>query len=225
VAGPSDAPDYLVGDLVIVNRAAYGLPIPYTHRDLLRWGAPRAGEVVLMRVPGREIIAFKVVTAVAGDTIEVRDGRVWRNGAPFAYEALDPTAFAWLPPENRLGPRLALESGPGGKHTVSLGPEAAESAGFGPVKVPEGHLFVLGLNRDHSLDSRHFGPVPQARVLGSVAANLSAAWRRVRGVPRTGRTARLRRSGRGSLSRRRPSLPRAEARPAGQFGTTRVSVL
>jgi signal peptidase I len=80
---------------------------------------------------------IKRVVAVAGDAVEVREGRLWRNGAPVAPEWSD----------------------------------QAMAYGFGPLTVPPGHLLVLGDNRNASLDSHLWGPLPEQEVIGT------AVWR------------------------------------------------
>ncbi len=81
VAGDSDAPRYRTGDLVFVNQAAYGLPNPFSGRTLIAWGVPSIGDEVVFEVPDREAIAFKRVVGRGGDTVEIRRGRLYRNGA------------------------------------------------------------------------------------------------------------------------------------------------
>jgi signal peptidase I len=106
---------------------------------------PGVGSIVVFHPPEALLEAgydgqaalIKRVVAVGGDQVEVRDGRLWRNG-----EAVDPD---W-----------------------SCGPMAYSLA---PLRVPPGHLLVLGDNRNASLDSHLWGPLPDSRVIGT------AVWR------------------------------------------------
>ncbi len=87
------------------------------------------------------------VVAVAGDSIEIRDNVVILNGEPLE--------------EPYILPYLPAAPGNGGE-------EAPVGGSYGPETVPEGHLFVLGDNRNYSIDSRILGPIPAARVAGKV---------------------------------------------------------
>jgi signal peptidase I len=177
VSGISDAPMFLHGDLILVNHAAYGLPVPFTQSHLFRWSEPQLGEYVFFRAPDREAYLFKCVLGVAGDRVEVRGGRVWRNGRPLEYVPLDEAIFSWIPRRNRLGGSIVREEDADWSHAVHLLDPEIGFESFGPITVPAGHVFLLGSNRPHSKDSRHFGPVPLSVISGRVLTNI-AGWRR-----------------------------------------------
>jgi signal peptidase I len=175
VAGPSDAPSYLWNDLVLVNRAAYDLNLPFTSRTLISWSTPSAGDMVLLEVPGESYVAFKRVVAIPGDRIAMRENRVMINGAPFTYETVNRAGFDWVPAENKLGAMVEMESGNGFAHYVTYTPGASPLASFDEITVPPDHYFVLGDNRDRSNDSRSFGAISRDRIHGKLVFTVSSA--------------------------------------------------
>jgi len=174
IAGPSDAPTLVIGDRVLVNRAAYDAVLPYLHLRLFSWGDPGRGEMVILRPPQRDdVTATKRVVGVPGDRIEMRGHRLWVNGEPLRYERLDPAEFAWIPGENSMGPVVERERGSGIDHTITRRSDGGAPASFGPVDLGEDEYFVLGDNRTDSRDSRDYGPVPRDRIQGKVLGLLA----------------------------------------------------
>ena len=178
VAGPSDAPSYLWNDLVLVSMTAYDLNLPFTTRTVISWSAPKAGDMILFKVPGESYIAFKRVVAVPGDKIEMRDNHVIVNGMPFTYQALHRADFDWVPAENKLGAIVEMEQGESFEHYITYTPNESALASFSTVTVPSDHYFVLGDNRDHSNDSRSFGLVSRDRIHGKLIGIVSSTARK-----------------------------------------------
>ncbi len=168
VQGASEAPNYLLGDLVFVNKAAFDIRLPYTDIVLLSHSRPRHGEQVLYRRPGMEYSIFKRVIGCPGDTIEMRHNHLIVNGTTLTYEMQDPAAYDQIPEANRTGTVFEKEIGNGLARVVTYTPGAGSYASFGPVEIPEDHYFLIGDNRDNSLDSRDYGPVPRERILGKL---------------------------------------------------------
>jgi signal peptidase I len=178
IAGASDAPNLLVGDRVVVNRMAYDLFVPFTEVRLLSWSEPRRGDIVLCRFPGEGDGHpwLKRVVGIPGDTVELHGPRLIVNGEEMRYEILDRSAFADVPPENRIGETVAVESGAGMEHRVTFTTAMARGETlFGPARVAEDHYFVLGDSRDNSLDSRSLGLVSRDQILGRYAWTLLRA--------------------------------------------------
>jgi signal peptidase I len=134
----------LVGDHILVNKFIYGIRIPFTSD---RWPAfknPQRGDVIVFIFPEDRTKDFiKRVVGVAGDTIEVRNKQVYINGKP----------------EHNPHARYADPS------IIPAG--ASRRDNMPPLKVPPDRLFVMGDNRDYSLDSRFWGTVPVEDVRGS----------------------------------------------------------
>jgi len=175
VAGPSDAPSYLWNDLVLVNMAAYDLNLPFTTRTLISWSTPKAGDMVLLEVPGESYAAFKRIVALPGDRIEMKENHVMVNGMPFTYQALHRAGFDWVPAGNKLGAIVEMEKGSGAVHTITYTPDASPLASFSAITIPSDHYFVLGDNRDHSNDSRSFGAISRERIHGKLVFTFSSA--------------------------------------------------
>jgi signal peptidase I len=166
--GPSDAPTILWGDLVVVNRAAYDLRVPFSGRCIGHWADPQPGEVVVFQVPSQKRLAFKRVIAGPGQTVELRGARLVVDGKPARYYALRRSPFERVPERNRLGTRIEWEDAGTFAHLVTLAPAIPEPLRGREAEVPAGHYVVLGDNRDHSYDSRSFGPVPRSAILDRV---------------------------------------------------------
>ena len=166
VHGPSDAPTYLWGDLVLVNMAAYDLGVPFTRLRLVSWADPERGDFILFPIPETGHVGFKRVVGLPGDQIEMRENVLLVNRVPLEYEPQDPDDLGSIPAINWMGTVVALERGLGEDHVVTFTPGHTAEEAFGPVTVAEGHYFTLGDNRDHSRDSRHYGAVPREQILG-----------------------------------------------------------
>ncbi|QJA05573.1 signal peptidase I [Thermosulfurimonas marina] len=149
-------PTLLVGDHLLVNKIVYGIRIPYSGKRVLYHGRPpRRGEVVVFVYPQNHHMDFiKRVIGLPGDVITIRNKRVYVNGRPLVE-----------PYVQHIDPRI-----------YPLVPECVENPfavsgtlcrdNFGPVRVPPGHIFVMGDNRDESYDSRFWGFVPLKDVKG-----------------------------------------------------------
>lgn len=168
VAGSSDAPSFLVGDRIIVNKAAYDLRLPYTNIRVLSHSHPQWGDVVLFRPPGQDSTVFKRVVGCPGNTVAMHDNHLEINGTLLQYERVTGSEHQTVAKENDFGAIIESETGMGRPHLMTHTPGASDFASFGPVQVPGGHYFLLGDNRDNSTDSRMYGTVPRRAILGKV---------------------------------------------------------
>lgn len=159
----------VIGDLLVANKLAYGfksppwMGIPKTRIggrlpvwNVAQWHEIERGDVVVFRHPFRPVIIFvKRVVATGGDTVEIRNKRVFVNGREV------------LPPPQAKPSRSRVF--PAGLQDPSIYPRGMGNRdNYGPVVVPDGHYFVLGDNRDASDDSRYWGTLPEDLVLGRV---------------------------------------------------------
>jgi signal peptidase I len=137
-------PTLLVGDHILVNKFIYGIKLPFVRKTVVPIGKPNRGDVIVFIYPVDKSKDFiKRVIGLPGERIEIKGQSVHIDG-----KRLDD-------PYGRYTSKPVGESGrsPAGGH-------------FGPVIVPDNHLFVLGDNRDHSSDSRFWGFVPLKSVKG-----------------------------------------------------------
>lgn len=172
LAGESMAPGLHAGDLVLVNKAAYGLVLPFKNQVILGWNRPKLGDVVLVYLPrpDGDRIAFKRVVGRPGDRVQVSQGRLVLNGKPARYQLISPRAVRDWPAEK--GAQYQVESFEGRSHQLAFNVPGGEQAPSGLLSVPPEHYFLLGDSRDNSEDSRTLGPVPRDRILGRLGGVL-----------------------------------------------------
>jgi len=169
-------PTLLVGDWLFVNKLRLGPHIPFTNHSLPGYAAPRRGDLVIFTSPPQDPsiritpddvtpTLVKRIVGVGGDTLLMRHGQLVLNGtvmpSPNAFVLVDSLAeapqaiFGWQHDIELRGSRF----GP---------PPAAPSLHeWGPLVVPAGTYFMMGDNRDNSVDSRYYGPVPRAELRGT----------------------------------------------------------
>ena len=154
----------LVGDFLFVNKAVYGAVIPGTHARLPGFATPQRGDVVVFPYPRHPDTTFvKRIIGVGGDTVQMTDGRMSVNGVRLVEPYVERTDslrndcdrdFEWQ--------RDYLED-------TSAEARAAYRPcrdDWGPLVVPAHKYFVLGDNRDISLDSRYWGFVDESAIRG-----------------------------------------------------------
>jgi len=167
-------PTILEGDRIVVNKLAYDLKLPYAGWRLASWDDPAHGDIVVLFSPGDGKRLVKRVVGLPGDQVAVRGGALIVNGTTLRYSPLDAGMVTALDLDEPL-PILAAEELGEARHAVMLAARPAWHESFPTITVPDGQYFVMGDNRDRSLDSRHFGPVERDRIVGratAVAASL-----------------------------------------------------
>jgi signal peptidase I len=136
-------PTLLIGDHLLVNKFIYGIRVPFTGKILVPVKKPAQGDVVVFRFPkDRSIDYIKRVVGTPGDTVEIKDKKVFINEKPI----------------DDSHAHISSQS--------VLSANASPRDNFGPILVPENRIFVMGDNRDNSYDSRFWGFVDQKDVLG-----------------------------------------------------------
>lgn len=174
-------PTILEGDRILVNKLAYDLRIPFTNLRVASWSDPERGDIVVFPSPKDGTRLVKRIVGLPGDTVELRDNTLFINGVPAARHAIDPRTLRHVRPAERRGRDFFSEHLLGhGPHALTITPAAPAIRSFGPVPVPPHHYLALGDNRDQSADSRFFGFVPRASIVGRsgrIAISLdSARW-------------------------------------------------
>lgn len=157
----------VIGDCLFVNKFIYGIKVPFSDLRLPHLRAPQRGDVVVFRYPiDRSRDFIKRLVGVPGDTIEIRDKKVYVNGILYHN-----------PHELH-------------KDIRNLPREMTVRDNFGPVKVSAGSYFMMGDNRDNSLDSRFWGFVPDKDIIG-LAFIKYWSWDSDKWLPRCNRIGRL----------------------------------
>ncbi len=153
-----------VGDVMMVEKALYGATVPFTTLRLPALREPRRGEILVFHSVEGDFDMVKRLVGVPGDTLQMVNGQLIRNGRhvaePYAVHiaarrsesVAERTAMrAWQLP-------FFVGANKGDYH-----PDVQH---WGPLVVPKGELFMLGDNRDDSRDSRYWGFLPRINVVG-----------------------------------------------------------
>ncbi|SBV99580.1 Signal peptidase I [uncultured delta proteobacterium] len=128
------------GDYLLVTRFNYDIKVPFTDISIFGTGDPQHGDIIVFRYPKDPSVNYiKRVIGLPGDTIEIKNKQVFRNGKPIK----EPYTRFSKPWSNIPG---------------------ADT--MGRVTVPPDHLFCMGDNRDDSADSREWGFVPRENIQG-----------------------------------------------------------
>lgn len=172
-------PTLLVGDLILVNKYHYGLRLPVIHTRLTEGNAPQRGDVMVFRYPPRPSLDYiKRVVAIPGDEVGYLNKRLSINGQPVEIAPIsdffDEDSMRYMKQyEEKLGERphrLLIDDDrpafiPGAEEFPNR--DNCRYSVEGVVcKVPPGHYFMMGDNRDNSLDSRYWGFVPDKNIVG-----------------------------------------------------------
>ncbi|PZP93501.1 MAG: signal peptidase I [Variovorax paradoxus] len=172
-------PTLLVGDLILVNKYHYGVRLPVINTKITEGNPLQRGDVVVFRYPPKPSLDYiKRVVGVPGDEVAYLNKRLTVNGQPVPTtsvpEFFDQDAMRYFKQyEEKLGEkphRLLIDDDrpafiPGVENFA--GKDQCRYSVEGVVcKVPEGNYFMMGDNRDNSLDSRYWGFVPDANIVG-----------------------------------------------------------
>jgi len=174
-------PTLITGDLILVNKFAYGLRLPVINTKITEGTPPARGDVMVFRYPPKPSMDYiKRVVGVPGDEVAYLNKKLTINGQPVSKDPVpdyfDDETMSYLKQfsENLGGKQHKLlndDSRRAGLSEAEIMPfpnqENCRYSVEGVVcKVPPGHYFMMGDNRDNSLDSRYWGFVPDQNIVG-----------------------------------------------------------
>jgi signal peptidase I len=179
IPSSSMVPTLQVGDLILVNKFIYGVRLPIINKKIIEVQQPQRGDVMVFKFPKDPSLDYiKRVVGVPGDKIVYKNKRLTINGKELSYRQLPD----YLDEEHLSYSKQYLENVNGVEHRI-LNDEHAPAYVQNPdpfpyrdmcsysiegfaCTVPTGHYFMMGDNRDNSLDSRYWGFVPDGNIVG-----------------------------------------------------------
>jgi signal peptidase I len=180
IPSSSMVPTLLVGDLILVNKFTYGIRLPIINKKIIEIHNPQPGDVMVFKYPKDPSLDYiKRVVGVAGDKIVYKNKRLTINGKESVYQPLPD----FLGGERMVYSKQFTENLNGVEHKILNDEQAPAYLATPPDEfpqhelcsyntegfvctVPAGHYFMMGDNRDNSLDSRYWGFVPDANIVG-----------------------------------------------------------
>ena len=172
-------PTLMIGDLILVNKFHYGVRLPVINKKITEGTPPARGDVMVFRYPPRPSQDYiKRVVGLPGDEVAYLNKKLTINGKPLNKNSLpdffDDDSMRYSKQfEELLGEKkhrlLNDESQPAfvsGTSDFEFKQNCNYSIEGVVCKVPAGHYFMMGDNRDNSLDSRYWGFVPEKNIVG-----------------------------------------------------------
>ena len=178
-------PTLKVGDFILVNKYTYGVRLPVLNTEIIPVNKPQRGDVMVFFPPhAPEIYYIKRVIGLPGDHISYINHKLTINGVPVLE-----TDVALLPP-NRPLVREVKETIDGHEFSSYKRLVIGELSRKGSWVVPEGHYFMMGDNRDDSLDSRAWGFVKEDQIVGKAFA-VWMHWDKLLSIPSFGNVGKI----------------------------------
>jgi len=163
IPSESMVPTLEVGDFILVNKYEYGLRLPVFGSKVLDVGEPQRGDVMVFVPPHDPRYFIKRVIGVPGDQVRYENKALFINGERLQYELVGPVKGRNYSAQMRE----YTETVDGRTHTIYKNARFERPSSW---EIPPGKYFMLGDNRDQSQDSRYWGLVDEANVVGKAVA-------------------------------------------------------
>jgi len=151
----------LVGDFILVNKYTYGIRLPVWRTKVFDINQPQRGDVMVFFPPHKDQYYIKRVIGLPGDLVQYKDKVLTING-----EIQQQTP---LPGKKRSLFSQSMEQLGDIEHEIQVNLASHRNDDIS-VRVPAGHYFMMGDNRDNSQDSRSWGSVAEERIVGKAVA-------------------------------------------------------
>jgi signal peptidase I len=157
-------PTLLVGDFILVNKFTYGIRLPVINKKIIGLNEPKRGDIVVFRYPKDPTVDYiKRIIGLPGDKVVYSNKKLTINDLPVQQVSLG--RYQGLGQgEEMSGAEDLLENLTGVEHRILIR-NGTPTVEFVYI-VPEDNYFAMGDNRDNSNDSRYWGPVPEANLVG-----------------------------------------------------------
>jgi signal peptidase I len=183
IPSSSMVPTLEIGDLILVNKFKYGIRLPILNKKIIEISDPQRGDVMVFKYPKDMSLDYiKRVVGVPGDKIEYKNKRLSVNGKALDYQNMPDYLNSESAGESLMYYKQLTENLTGVKHNIlnddRVPPFISNADNFPQHElcsynaegfactVPAGHYFMMGDNRDNSLDSRYWGFVPDKNIVG-----------------------------------------------------------
>jgi signal peptidase I len=183
IPSASMLPSLLIHDHIFVNKAVYGVRLPFSEKWLTRFKSPERGEVIVFKYPKDPNVFFiKRIIGTPGDKVLYENGKLYINDklvdsepqerggdwdavsdVDFRREDIQNPVYQT---DNKTNYEAFLEKLDNHPHDILLRKDDGAGRSEGPWIVPKGMLFMMGDNRDNSHDSRRWGFLPEENILG-----------------------------------------------------------